>query len=125
MGRLRFNQVWKGNWQGNQRAAREELYPIIPGRSRSPGHHWISAELETDAPRRGRSYQWANGSDRFVLQVTNEPIYVANHDTNTVCGSQSITTAVKDALGFSIAGPSSIMKGGPSITLNTEAFGYA
>jgi len=43
----------------------------------------------------------------------------------TVCGSQSITAAVKDALGFSIAGPSTIMKGGPSITLHTEAFGYA
>jgi len=43
----------------------------------------------------------------------------------SVCGPQSITIAVKDALGFSIAGPSSIMKGGPSITLHTEAFGYA
>jgi len=43
----------------------------------------------------------------------------------TVCGSQSIAGAVRDALGFSIAGPSSIMKGGPSIILNIEAFGYA
>ncbi|KAF9788128.1 ferric reductase NAD binding domain-containing protein [Thelephora terrestris] len=43
----------------------------------------------------------------------------------TVCGSQSITATVKNALGFSIAGPSTIMKGGPSITLHTEAFGYA
>ncbi|KAF9653624.1 hypothetical protein BDM02DRAFT_3086890 [Thelephora ganbajun] len=43
----------------------------------------------------------------------------------TVCGSQSVAAAVKDALGFSIAGPSKIMKGGPSITLYTEAFGYA
>lgn len=43
----------------------------------------------------------------------------------TVCGSQSVAAAVKNALGFSIAGPSSIMKGGPSITLNTETFGYA
>jgi len=43
----------------------------------------------------------------------------------TVCGSQSVSTAVKDALGFPIAGPSSIMKGGPSITLHVESFGYA
>jgi ferric-chelate reductase len=45
--------------------------------------------------------------------------------TTTVCGSRSITSAVKDALGFPIAGPSTIMKGGPSITLHMEAFGYA
>lgn len=43
----------------------------------------------------------------------------------TVCGSQSIAAAVKDALGFSISNPFAIMKGGPSITLHTEAFGYA
>ena len=42
-----------------------------------------------------------------------------------VCGSHLVAAAVKDALGFSISGPSAIMKGGPSITLHTEAFGYA
>lgn len=43
----------------------------------------------------------------------------------TVCGSQSVVAAVKGALGFSISNPSAIMKGGPSITLHTESFGYA
>jgi len=43
----------------------------------------------------------------------------------SVCGSHAIANAVKQALGFSIAGPSSVLKGGPSITLHVEAFGYA
>jgi hypothetical protein len=42
-----------------------------------------------------------------------------------VCGSQSVARAVKQALGPSVAGPTRILKGGASITLHVEAFGYA
>ena len=65
------------------------------------------------------------GVTGLCYRLSVEPPFVADHVINTVCGSQSITAAVKDALGFSIAGPFTIMKGGPSITLHTEAFGYA
>ncbi|KAH9944667.1 iron reductase [Amylocystis lapponica] len=43
----------------------------------------------------------------------------------TVCGSQAIACACRSALGLSVAGPSSILRGGPSIVLHVESFGYA
>ncbi|KAF5361182.1 hypothetical protein D9758_009046 [Tetrapyrgos nigripes] len=42
-----------------------------------------------------------------------------------VCGSQSIASCVREALRFPTAGPASIMRGGASITLLVESFGYA
>ncbi|EGN94560.1 hypothetical protein SERLA73DRAFT_62268 [Serpula lacrymans var. lacrymans S7.3] len=43
----------------------------------------------------------------------------------SVCGSQAIARAVRHALRFPVSGPSSILKGGPSVTLHVESFGYA
>ncbi|KAH0828785.1 putative ferric reductase [Lanmaoa asiatica] len=43
----------------------------------------------------------------------------------TVCGSQSLTRSVRRALRFPVSGPSSILSGGPSVTLHVESFGYA
>ncbi|KII85536.1 hypothetical protein PLICRDRAFT_320170 [Plicaturopsis crispa FD-325 SS-3] len=43
----------------------------------------------------------------------------------SVCGSQSLARAVREGLRFPAASPANIMRGGPSITLNVEAFGYA
>jgi len=40
----------------------------------------------------------------------------------TVCGSQSLAQATRSALRF---GPSLVMKGGPSISLHVESYGYA
>ncbi|THV04068.1 hypothetical protein K435DRAFT_220812 [Dendrothele bispora CBS 962.96] len=42
-----------------------------------------------------------------------------------VCGSESIAGTVRRTLGFSVAGPTSIMRGSASITLLVESFGYA
>ncbi|KAG2095879.1 FAD-binding domain-containing protein, partial [Suillus discolor] len=42
-----------------------------------------------------------------------------------VCGSQGIARAVRHALRFPVSGPSSILSGGPSVTLHVESFGYA
>jgi ferric-chelate reductase len=50
------------------------------------------------------------------IQVTNKSI---------VCGSQGISRAVRHALRFPVSGPSTILSGGPSVTLYDESFGYA
>ncbi|KAG2131467.1 FAD-binding domain-containing protein, partial [Suillus cothurnatus] len=42
----------------------------------------------------------------------------------SVCGSQGIACAVCHALRFPVSGPSSILSGGPSVTLYVESFGY-
>lgn len=43
----------------------------------------------------------------------------------SVCGSQGMARAVRHALRFPVSGPSSILSGGPSVTLHVESFGYA
>ncbi|KAG1725634.1 ferric reductase NAD binding domain-containing protein [Suillus paluster] len=43
----------------------------------------------------------------------------------SVCGSQGIARTVRNALRFPVSGPSSILSGGPSVTLHVESFGYA
>ncbi|KAG2138473.1 ferric reductase NAD binding domain-containing protein [Suillus clintonianus] len=43
----------------------------------------------------------------------------------SVCGSQGIARSVRHALRFPVSGPSSILSGGPSVTLHVESFGYA
>jgi len=43
----------------------------------------------------------------------------------SVCGSQGISRAVRHALRFPVSGPSTILIGGPSVTLYDESFGYA
>ncbi|KAG7095016.1 hypothetical protein E1B28_005810 [Marasmius oreades] len=42
-----------------------------------------------------------------------------------VCGSQSIANAVRKGLSFSVAGPHRVLRGGVSVTLHVETFGYA
>ncbi|KAG1870854.1 ferric reductase NAD binding domain-containing protein [Suillus subluteus] len=43
----------------------------------------------------------------------------------SVCGSQGIARTVRHALRFPVSGPTSILNGGPSVTLYVESFGYA
>ncbi|KAG1880529.1 ferric reductase NAD binding domain-containing protein [Suillus tomentosus] len=43
----------------------------------------------------------------------------------SVCGSHGIARAVRHALRFPVSGPSSVLSGGPSVTLYVESFGYA
>ncbi|KAH7925260.1 hypothetical protein BV22DRAFT_1011594 [Leucogyrophana mollusca] len=43
----------------------------------------------------------------------------------SVCGSQGIARSVRHALRFPVSSPSNIMKGGPSVTLHVESYGYA
>ncbi|KAJ3815726.1 ferric reductase NAD binding domain-containing protein [Lentinula lateritia] len=43
----------------------------------------------------------------------------------TVCGSQSIASAVRKGLQFPVAGPSTLLRGGATVSLHVESFGYA
>ncbi|KAK1227107.1 hypothetical protein PQX77_009940 [Marasmius sp. AFHP31] len=47
------------------------------------------------------------------------------HMNVSVCGSQSIANAVRGALSFSVAGPRKVLKGGATVTLHVETYGYA
>ncbi|EIW85649.1 iron reductase [Coniophora puteana RWD-64-598 SS2] len=51
--------------------------------------------------------------------ATDERIFV------DVCGSDALTRATKKALCFPVSGPSSVVSGGPSVTLRVDSFGYA
>ncbi|KAH7909461.1 ferric reductase NAD binding domain-containing protein [Hygrophoropsis aurantiaca] len=42
-----------------------------------------------------------------------------------VCGSQGIVQSVRSALAFPVSSPLNVMRGGPSVTLHVESFGYA
>ncbi|EGN94612.1 hypothetical protein SERLA73DRAFT_188592 [Serpula lacrymans var. lacrymans S7.3] len=43
----------------------------------------------------------------------------------SVCGSQAVARATRNALRFPVSGPTSVLSGGPSVTLHIESFGYA
>ncbi|KAJ3896621.1 ferric reductase NAD binding domain-containing protein [Lentinula edodes] len=43
----------------------------------------------------------------------------------TVCGSRSIASAVRKGLQFPVAGPSTLLRGGATVSLHVESFGYA
>ncbi|KZT06675.1 iron reductase [Laetiporus sulphureus 93-53] len=43
----------------------------------------------------------------------------------TVCGSQAVARACRNALRFPVSSPSSVAKGGPSVILHVESYGYA
>ncbi|KAF9261634.1 hypothetical protein L218DRAFT_1045066 [Marasmius fiardii PR-910] len=47
------------------------------------------------------------------------------HMAVSVCGSQSIANAVRQGLSFPVSGPLEILRGGASVTLHVETFGYA
>ncbi|KAK1230613.1 ferric-chelate reductase [Marasmius sp. AFHP31] len=48
------------------------------------------------------------------------------HMSVSVCGSQSIASTVRGALSFnSVAGPRNVLKGGATVTLHVETYGYA
>ncbi|KIK90705.1 hypothetical protein PAXRUDRAFT_151340 [Paxillus rubicundulus Ve08.2h10] len=43
----------------------------------------------------------------------------------SVCGSQGIARSVRYALRFPVSSPLNVVRGGPSVTLHVESFGYA
>jgi len=69
--------------------------------------------------------QVTEGRPDLTSILKDEADLTAGRMSVSVCGSQAVANAVKAGLGFAVAGPSRILKGGPSITLHVEAFGYA
>jgi hypothetical protein len=47
------------------------------------------------------------------------------YDDPKVCGSDSMVHSVRSALGMSVSGPAAVMRGGASVSLFVEGFGYA
>jgi len=98
----------------------------ISVRSGKEGGEPLEEECRTPSLLEDPTVQINRGSRPNLKQTLREEAdFTDGRMGVTVCGSHLVAAAVKDALGFSISGPSAIMKGGPSITLHTEAFGYA
>ncbi|KAG2072169.1 hypothetical protein BDR04DRAFT_1014238 [Suillus decipiens] len=66
-----------------------------------------------------------NGRSNLDALLKEEVTRASGSMSVSVCGSQGIARAVRHALRFPVSGPSSILGGGPSVTLHVESFGYA
>ncbi|EPQ54152.1 hypothetical protein GLOTRDRAFT_44599 [Gloeophyllum trabeum ATCC 11539] len=73
-----------------------------------------------------RAVQVSYGRPDFQRLVHTELEGAEGHTSVCVCGSQSIAKNVRSSLRVNpFAGPNSVLKGAPSVTLHVEAFGYA
>ncbi|TFK45843.1 hypothetical protein OE88DRAFT_1085175 [Heliocybe sulcata] len=70
--------------------------------------------------------QISYGRPNFDSILYDEMLNADGHMTVGVCGSQAVARAVRSALRVNpFAGGNSVIKGGPSVTLHVESFGYA
>ncbi|KZT29767.1 hypothetical protein NEOLEDRAFT_1127587 [Neolentinus lepideus HHB14362 ss-1] len=70
--------------------------------------------------------QISYGRPNFDSILYDEMLNADGHMTVGVCGSQAIARAVRSALKVNpFAGANGVLKGGPSVTLHVESFGYA
>ncbi|TFK47728.1 hypothetical protein OE88DRAFT_1705322 [Heliocybe sulcata] len=73
-----------------------------------------------------RAVQVSYSRPAFDRLIHSELYGASGHTSVCVCGSQGIARAVRSSLRVNpFAGPNSILKGAPSITLHVESFGYA
>ncbi|KAG2151644.1 FAD-binding domain-containing protein [Suillus bovinus] len=72
-----------------------------------------------------RGVRTENGRPDLDALLKEEVSVTSGRMSVSVCGSQAIARATRHALRFPVSGPSSILNGGPSITLHVESFGYA
>ncbi|KAG2151663.1 ferric reductase NAD binding domain-containing protein [Suillus bovinus] len=72
-----------------------------------------------------RGVKMENGRSDLDVLLKEEVSMASGSMSVSVCGSQGIARAVRHALRFPVSGPSSILSGGPSVTLYVESFGYA
>jgi predicted ferric reductase len=72
-----------------------------------------------------RGVKMENGRANLDALLKEEISMASGSMSVSVCGSQGIARAVRHALRFPVSGPSSILSGGPSVTLHVESFGYA
>ncbi|KAI0916552.1 hypothetical protein AcV5_003008 [Taiwanofungus camphoratus] len=67
----------------------------------------------------------SHGRPDIQALLQEEAAVNTGHMSVTVCGSQAIARSCRAALRFAVAGPMNILKGGPSVVLHVESFGYA
>jgi hypothetical protein len=72
-----------------------------------------------------RGVKMENGRPNLDALLREEVDATSGRMSVSVCGSQGIARSVRHALRFPVSGPSSILSGGPSVTLHVESFGYA
>ncbi|KAG2122210.1 FAD-binding domain-containing protein, partial [Suillus cothurnatus] len=72
-----------------------------------------------------RGVKMENGRANLDALLKEEISMASGSMSVSVCGSQGIARTVRHALRFPVSGPSSILSGGPSVTLHVESFGYA
>ncbi|KAG1870842.1 ferric reductase NAD binding domain-containing protein, partial [Suillus subluteus] len=72
-----------------------------------------------------RGVRMENGRPNIDALLKEEVGVTSGRMSVSVCGSQAIARSVRHALRFPVSGPSSILSGGPSVTLHVESFGYA
>ncbi|KAL0948175.1 hypothetical protein HGRIS_010786 [Hohenbuehelia grisea] len=72
-----------------------------------------------------QSIQISNGRPDLKALLRQEAESTDGRMVVSVCGSQSIAGAVREALSFPVSSPGSVLRGGASVTLHVESFGYA
>lgn len=75
---------------------------------------------ETDAGRGGRM-----GVSGTIFCILKNKVDILKYCEPKVCGSNSMVHSTRSALGMDVSGPAAVMKGGASVSLFVEGFGYA
>ncbi|KAG2151649.1 ferric reductase NAD binding domain-containing protein [Suillus bovinus] len=94
-------------------------------KKRNPGHMTARKYSLSLSFMSLRGVRTENGRPDLDALLKEEVSVTSGRMSVSVCGSQAIARAVRHALRFPVSGPSSILSGGPSITLHVESFGYA
>jgi predicted ferric reductase len=91
----------------------------------SPGHTIIRKDSLSLSFMSLRGVKMENRRPNLDALLREEVDATSGRMSVSVCGSQGIARSVRHALRFPVSGPSSILSGGPSVTLHVESFGYA
>jgi ferric-chelate reductase len=75
---------------------------------------------EADAVHGGRM-----GVSGTLFPTSKPEQNVLKYCESEVCGSNSMVHSTRSALGMNVSGPAAVMKGGASVSLYVEVFGYA
>jgi ferric-chelate reductase len=75
---------------------------------------------EADAVRGGRM-----GVSGTLFSISRSKQNLLKYRDPEVCGSNSMIHSTRSALGMNVSGPAAVMKGGASVSLFVEVFGYA
>ncbi|EIW75479.1 iron reductase [Coniophora puteana RWD-64-598 SS2] len=66
-----------------------------------------------------------SGRPNLKVLIGDEVATTSRRLSVSVCGSDTIARATREAVRFPVSGPLSVLNGGPSVSLHVESFGYA